>query len=70
MKGNVFKQAFWSIWFVFGMFTQGNGEGCRVGWWLGEAEGVLQGLSLVAYKMYFDTRSIPTSLLFFGLYCQ
>lgn len=40
-----------------------------MGWWLGEAEGVLQGMSLVAYEMRFDTRSIPTSLLF-GLHCQ
>lgn len=40
------------------------------GWWQGGAEGVLQGMSLVAYEMHFDTRSIPASLLLFGLHCQ
>lgn len=46
---------------------RGRLEGCWVGWWLGEAEGVLQGMSLVTCEMHFDTRSI---LSFFGLHCQ
>lgn len=35
MKGNVFKQAFWSIWFAFGTFTGGSREGWKAAGWVG-----------------------------------